>query len=68
MSWSRLLGEAIVRQGVGPDLGLAQVFDAQNGNRSQPELLCGFNTAVAGNDLPVGVRQSASGGLSSGAL
>ena len=52
-----LLGEAVVGQGVGTDFCGAQVLDAENGNRGQPELLCGFDTAVAGNDLPVGVRQ-----------
>jgi hypothetical protein len=44
------LGEPVVGDHVGADLGLGEVLELEGRDRLHPELLCGADAAVAGDD------------------
>jgi hypothetical protein len=52
-----ILGESVVGDDVGPDLGLGKVFELEGGNRLEAELLRGADAAVAGDDGAVPIDQ-----------
>src|SRR5580700_9133650 len=44
------LGQPVIRQNIGPDLILSQVFQAYSRHTAHAQQLCGFDATVAGDN------------------